>query len=48
MAIGRVSARLRTTCLWTCESEGTSMTTSPSMSVWHDNRRPGFSARFSA
>ena len=37
----RASARLRTTCLCTCDSGGTSITTSPSSCVWQDSRRPG-------
>ena len=39
-SIARTSARLRTTCLWTWLSGGTSMTTSPRSCAWHESRRP--------
>ena len=47
IAMTRASARLRTTCLWTCESGGTSITTSPRSCAWQERRRPGSNPRFS-
>ena len=40
ISMARASASLRTTCLWTWESGGTSMTRSPRICVWQERRRP--------
>ncbi len=44
-SMARVSASLRTTCLWTWDSGGTSMTRSPMIRVWHDSLRPELKPR---
>ena len=45
MLTGLSSGCLRTTCLWTCDSSGTSMTISLRTRAWQPSRRPGFSPR---